>query len=346
MSKQRPLYDALVSNRSLATDAPIDTASEQMEQLLNEAIQLGAARYFAACRQRVAPFVRRHFRYPGAVQTNKHALGWDLLRAPLNLFWAPFYLLLMLLSWGVQRVGWHSLARWLGRVPAGMDTRVQDFLVRVCYQELLQRPLQTGDKDALREAIVLALEEKLALAGWASDADLTRLSGELQAKQLNRLIEEALDHYAVSRTATADIANSVISMLVGLFAFQKYTPGGLAVGLYMATLVAKWLAVDEFWAGPLLGQLYYAIIPATPSASVTFVSIAITLVLLAIVACFSGLIIDPLQAIFGLHQWRLRRLIGHLEKDFQHKTNSRFRPKEAYIARLLDLIDAARMHLS
>ena len=47
--------------------------------------------HFDACRHRVTPFVTAHFRYPGAWDTNKRALGLDLIRAPANLMWAPFY---------------------------------------------------------------------------------------------------------------------------------------------------------------------------------------------------------------------------------------------------------------
>ncbi|MEH6577789.1 MAG: DUF6635 family protein [Amphritea sp.] len=310
-----------------------------VEKLLDAAIDEGSRRYFNDCRARVSPFVECHFRYPGALHTNRHAMGWDLLRAPLNLFWAPFYLLFMLLSWGCHRIGWTRIASLLKSMPAGLDTEVQDYLVSVSYRELLQRPIQEGDADGLHDAIVAALKKSLNVP------ELDKKTHEALSRQINKLVDEALDHYAVSRTASADIANSVISMLVGVFAFQKYTPGGLAIGLYAATEVAKGLAIDEFWAGPWLGQVYYTFVPVTPSATVTFASIAITLVLLAVVACFSGLIIDPLQALFGIHQWRLKRLISHLERDFKRKTDSSFRPKEPYLARVLDLIDAARTHL-
>jgi len=314
--------------------------TRDLENVLEQAVQEGSAQYFADCSARVAPFVRQHFQYPGAYQTNRHALGWDLLRAPLNLLWAPFYLSFMMLAWCCNRVGWRTVAGWLKRVPTGLDTKVQAYLVSVSYRELLQRPLVEGDKDGLKQAIHHALAQSLGVS------ELDKQTDKSLARKIDLLVDDALNHYAVSRTASADIANSVISMLVGAFAFQKYTPGGLAIGLYAASMAAKWLAVDAFWAGPWLGQVYYSVVTATPSASVTFVSIMLTLVLLAVIACFSGLLIDPLQAAIGLHQWRLKRLISHLEKDFRRQTGSSFRPKEPYLARLLDMIDAARTHLS
>jgi hypothetical protein len=314
--------------------------SAELDRTLDQAIEDGARCYFADCRDRVAPFVARHFQYPGAMETNRHALGWDLLRAPFNLFWAPVYLLLMLIAWGFRRIRWARLARWINRIPAGLDTQVQRYLVRLTYQELLQRPQDARARDGLKEAI----HRELATALGVTQLDEQK-NAELEA-QINGLIEEALNHYAISRTASADISNSVISMLVGAFAFHKYTPGGLAIGLYGAAILAKWIAVGEFWGGPWLGKIYYALVPVTPSASITLMSVGITLILLAVLACFSGVFIDPIQSALGIHQWRLKRLIDHLEKDFSRQTRSSFRPKEPYLARLLDLLDVARTHLT
>lgn len=322
------------------TNSTLPRSTDDLKPLLELAVQAGAKRYFSECRTRVEPFVKRHFQYPGAATTNRQALGWDLLKAPINLFWAPIYLGLMLVAWVCQRLGLQVLANWLWQMPAGMDTQVQRYLVQLTYQELLQRSAKAGEPDGLRDAI----HQELALRLGVSELD--EAQNRQLAEQIDALVEEALNHYAVSRTASADIANSVISMLVGAFAFHKYTPGGLAVGLYAASILAKWVAIDEFWGGPWLGEIYYALVPVEPTLSITLASVGMTLMLLAVLACFSGLLLDPLQAWLGIHQWRLNRLLKHLEKDFELKTRSSFRPKEPYLARLLDLLDVARTHLT
>ena len=71
----------------MTTAAP--PAHQLSEVAIERAIQAGIARYFADCRARVPAFIDRHFHYPGAIATNRMALGWDMLRAPINLLWAP-----------------------------------------------------------------------------------------------------------------------------------------------------------------------------------------------------------------------------------------------------------------
>jgi len=246
----------------------------------------------------------------------------------------------MLLAWSCKRLGWGGLGRKLGRAPLGLDTRVQAYLVTVTCRELLQRPLVPGDPDGLKAAIEQAIAQQICLM------DLDERFDDGLARKIDLLVEEALNHYGVGRMASADIANSVISMLVGAFAFQKYTPGGLAIGIYSAAVVARWLAVDNFWAGPWLGQWYYSLVPVAPGFAVILACVLLSLTLLAVTACFSGVLLDPLQAAVGLHQWRLKRLIDHLEKDARLRTSSSFKPKEPYLARVLDLIDMARTQIA
>ena len=50
-----------------------------------QAVAQGAGTYFAERRARVSPFVRAHFSLPGTLALHRAALGWDILKAPLNL---------------------------------------------------------------------------------------------------------------------------------------------------------------------------------------------------------------------------------------------------------------------
>lgn len=317
-------------------------------QQLQQALSRGAARYFDECREKVPGFVATHFNLPGAWHTNKHALGWDLLKAPLNLFWAPLYLLLCLLGFVCRRIGWSRAAKILARTPGGLSTQVQRNLTRwICY-ELLQQPSVSRHSDQLTHCMLEELEDLAAQQGWDP-----RQLPELQ-QALAPVVTDALKQYAITRTASSDITNSLLSTVIGAFAFQKYTPGGLAIGFSVAALMANELAAKEFILGETLGSVYYSIFPASPSFSVTAGSMVAVLTLLATFASLSGLLTDPLQSGFGLHQRRLNRLLDHLERDLQDELSSQFggpgqgsyRPKDQYLARLMDLIDAAKSHLT
>ncbi len=301
-------------------------------QALEAAIQRGAANYFAACRGRAEDFSDRHFRFPGAWQTNRIALGWDLLRAPLNLLWAPIYLLLQLLAWTCQRLGMVTLAKLLDSAPGGLTTDVQRQLAAWCNSELLQRPEQPGEPDPLLAYIVEEIDSSLHAT---IDANAI-----LQA--LQPTLNDTLDQYALSRTATADISNTLSATLLGAFAFQKFTPGGVAIGLLLASIGAREIAVHNFPLGHTIGKLWYGWFPPEPSLAASVGITCLVLMLLASLASLSGLLSDPLLSALGLHQRRLYKIIDHLERNFSSHSQHRFRSGEHYLARLLDGVDAAR----
>ena len=120
------------------------------------AIDLGCARYFNQCRARVPVFVVHHFRYPGAWHTNRRALGWDMLRAPLNLLWAPFYFSFQCLAWLLQKARLGLPASLMRMLPSGLRTQIQTYLIERTEVELMQ----CGSADSsLRACIAEAIVE-------------------------------------------------------------------------------------------------------------------------------------------------------------------------------------------
>src|SRR5258708_11682004 len=68
--------------------------------------------YIATRRERIDPFVDRHFTVAGSLALHRRAIGWDLLRAPANLFLAGPALSVKLASWAAPRAGNYRLAAW------------------------------------------------------------------------------------------------------------------------------------------------------------------------------------------------------------------------------------------
>ncbi|BES70087.1 hypothetical protein RE428_11050 [Marinobacter nanhaiticus D15-8W] len=119
---------------STATSSGQDISEAEIEQATRSAIE----RYFDDCRGRIPTFIDRHFHYPGAIETNRQAIGWDMMRAPINLLWAPVYALACLVKFLVRkraRLKW--LYRLMDSVPAGFTTRVQQHISTLIQVELL-----------------------------------------------------------------------------------------------------------------------------------------------------------------------------------------------------------------
>lgn len=316
-----------------ATSSEPNISEAEIEQAIRSAIE----RYFEDCRARIPTFIDRHFRYPGAIDTNRMALGWDMLRAPINLLWAPVYALACLVKILVRkrpRLRWlHCLANC---VPAGFTTQVQQHISNLILKELLNN----GRTDLLLEDYLVEALKNVYARNTREPVDHQRFT-----RLIEPLVTEALSQYRVTRTASADITNSISCAVLGAFAFQKFTPGGIGLGVVLASMLAKAMAARDFILGETIGGWYYGLFPPEPSFAMTASVMIAVMALLAAFAALSGVISDPIQAVVCLHRRRLNKLLDHLERDLSLSTQSSFRPKDQYVARILDTFDMIRSGL-
>lgn len=318
---------------------------DPIQKVLDE----GARDYFSRCHHDVDGFVNKQFNCKGAWQTNQIAFGWDLVRAPLNIMWAPFYVLIQLALLAIKGFKFKSpfikkIITAIDKIPSGLTTDVQRQLAKRVMTQLLK--LNTDPTDPRPTRLDECISDHL-IKSFIDDSPSNELSDRrrLIIEQTKRSLKDTMNQYAITRMASADIANSLLSSLIGLFAFQKFTPGGLAIGFSVAALVAKKIAISDFVFGERAGALFYDWFPAQASLSVTVMSVLAVLVTLAIFASFSGLITDPIQAALGIHQRRLKKFIKHLETDYMAKSHGSFRPKDQYFARILELLDVAKTQI-
>ena len=307
------------------------------EAQVEKAIRLAVERYFDDCRARIPAFIDRHFHYPGAISTNRMALGWDMLRAPFNLLWAPVYALACVLKMLIPKSsGLRWLHRLANRVPAGLTTRVQQHISHLILVELLNN----GQEKPLLERYLL---EELEAVYQRYNCEPVN---HKQFKELiGPLVADTLSQYRVTRTASADISNSITCTVLGAFAFQKFTPGGIGLGVVLASMLAKTLAARDFILGETIGGWYYSVFPPEPSLATTAGVMLAVMAALAAFAALSGMIFDPIQAAVGLHRRRLHKLLDHLQRDITLHTQSSFRPKDQFVARILDTFDMIRSSL-
>ncbi len=71
------------------------------------------------------------------------------------------------------------------------------------------------------------------------------------------------------------------------------------------------------------------------------ITVALTMGVVASLSSFAGVLVDALQAALGSHRCRLKRLVDTFERRILG-ADADFQPRDAYFARLVDLVDAAR----
>jgi hypothetical protein len=304
-----------------------------------DAIVAEAARaYFDGCRTRVGPFVDRNFSTAGSARLHRHALGWDVLRAPANVALALPQVGLKLGAGLARGLGRRMAAEALGRRNILLDTAVVRELRWRIMTELLRQPCRDGDRasqdDGLAEAILAHPRVQAMLAEAGAAAAAREHDPGFRAR-----LEAALTEYAGTRAAAAEIATGLIALGTGAVAFQKATPGALALGPAIAGTLAQGSAIAGFPLGATAGGLWYGLFPAQASPLLVAGSTAGVLGLAAIATAFVGIVTDPVQRALGLHHRRLNALIDGLERAFTREDAAGFVAYDLYVARLLDLSD-------
>ncbi len=319
----------------------VNTSSMKIEQMRREsrpAFEKAVADYIQSRRRRVPEFVRKHFSFKGTLRINKKAFGEDLYKAPLNVAWTVPYLGLWASSPLLRKLRLGKLSDRIEALPPGFETRVQKEIIWLIYTELLELPCSQQGRVSHADALLAELLKQPEIASL-----LAGELGEIRSKSGNpgyrAALEKNLVEYSKSRTAAADLAGNIISLSAGFAAFGQTTPGALTAGGALANLIANQIAVSNFVLGPAVGGLYYSVFPAAASAGLAAATTGATIVALAALTSFSGIVADPLQARLGIHRRRLTKIIDCLEDRLNGNDESRLKIRDQYYARVFDLFD-------
>ncbi|MFV0408349.1 MAG: DUF6635 family protein [Paracoccus sp. (in: a-proteobacteria)] len=249
-------------------------------------------------------FIRARYGLAGTFALHREALGWDLMRAPLNVALSPIFLLTRLIGLLLIAIGQGRAGRWLnGR---------QIFLA--------------SDVGRRIEADLAAFMLRLDRKGLGPAAPPDTIRHEIAA-------------YAETRNAVADIATSILVLITGFLLFHRATPGVISLTAPLAEMQAHSTAVQDFLLGQRMGRVWYWAFPVDLAVWQVIATGVVLSMGAALVTTFSGLIADPVQLILGMHQRRLARLLKRL--DNPQASPSSGLAREHVLARLGDLSDAA-----
>lgn len=309
------------------------------DELAVEAIVADAIRqFFAERHQRVRDFVDRHFSLQGTLALHRKAIGWDIARAPLNLWMAVPQAGLMLAAAAARRAGAAKVAERLSSRQLLLRTAVADELSWLLETELLEMPARHGDRLSARDALAETILAHPRITE-AIRPMLEQLGARHDDPALRERVTQAIEAYGATRAAAAEITTSLFTLGTGAVTLQKVTPGAISLGPALAGALAQHAAVASFPLGTSLGTLWYGLFPVAPSA-VLAVGLTGGLVAVAtIAAAFAGIVADPVQRRFGLHERRLHKLLDTLEQQMTDPAASGFVAHEHYVARVMDLFD-------
>jgi len=311
--------------------------SDRAQRELADAIVRDAVpRYIASRYERVDAFVDRHFTFLGSLALHRRAIGWDLLRAPANLFLAGPALLIKFLAWMADYVGLRRTAGSLARCRIVVKTAVAGEIEWLVATELLEIPHHWRDRTSHRDALA---EIILADPRTAAQLEASLATSASADPQFSRRLATAVQDYVGSRTAAAEITTGFIAASVGALMIKQATPGLMTLGSALASMIAQQTAIAAFPLGTALGGLWYSLFPTTAGPELFATTTGCVLLSGALLAAFSGLLTDPLQRRLGLHRIRLERLLSRFGDDLCGEPARAVIMRDHYIARLVDIFD-------
>lgn len=252
----------------------------------------------------VARFVRDRYGPRGTLRLHRAALGWDLLRAPVNVLLSPVFLLTRLLAWLLSRLGAKRAGGWLAR----------------------RRVFLPSDMGRVIESDLLTLIADLDAQGIGPNAP----------PQATRRAAATL---AETRNAVSEITTSLIVLIGGWLLFNRATPGVISLAGPLAEIRAHATAVSDFLLGDALGRAWYWAFPVQLSPWQVILTGVALAVAGSLVTTFAGLIADPIQLWAGTHRRRVLRLLDRLDRAEAAPGIER----EHLLARAGDLSDAVLM---
>jgi hypothetical protein len=301
---------------------------ELASAIVHDAVQ----RYIESRRARIDAFVERHFTLAGSIALHRRALGWDLLRAPANLFLAGPALGVKLMAWAARRAGMEGLAGWLAGRRLLLETAIAREIEWLVATELLEIPCLRRDRVSYRDALaetILADERAAVLLVAPAGSD----------PEFRRRLAAAVESYLGSRNATAEIATGFVAAGLGALVVKQATPGLVTLSSALAGMLAQQMAIAAFPLGASLGGLWYSLFPAAAGPGLLAATTAGVFLGGAMLAAFSGVVTDPLQRRLGLHRGRLERLLRVLEADLCGEPGRNRLMRDHYVARLADIFD-------
>lgn len=297
-----------------------------------------ASAYFDDCRARVPEFVDQTFTFLGSVKLHRHALGWDVLRAPANALLSVPQVGLKVSALGARGIGRPRSAAWLERQNLLLETDVAREVRWRIVTRLLHQPHADGKRRSHRNGLAEAIMAHPRVVHLVEDAAAT-VGAHHDDLAFRKRVQEALTEYTGTRAAAAEITTALMTLGTGAVAFNQATPGAIALGPAVAASLAQKMAVASFPLGATAGGVWYGIFPAHASSALVAGSTAGLMGAAAVISAFAGVVSDPVQRQFGIHTRRLHALIDGLEASFTTENAQGFVAYDLYVARVMDLSD-------
>jgi len=306
--------------------------------IIEQAVKDGIKAYADSRRRNISPFIEEHFSFKGAWELNKCAFGKDLLRAPANLAWAPFYFAAKMGGAAAEKAGLDSVSEKLNKVEPGFRTDVEREVEWLLYSDFLELPIIEGERVCEKNALLTFILKEDGMASLLEDK-LLPFAGIGNDSDQRAKLEEKLSIYVNNRKDVAELTTTILGIAAGLSAHKGINMGAIGLGQATAVAITQQIAISNFFLGQTLGGIYFSYFPAAASIGLVVGATGGIAAAMGIVSAFAGVIADPAQKALGLHHKKLHSLVDAVENQLLGESNESYLLRDGLIARLLDFVD-------
>lgn len=239
--------------------------------------------YIQERRSRIPLFLAAHLDNRECVRIQKRHLLKDLIRNPINVFWAmPYFSIKKTLEIS-EKVGFDQAGNLLQKIPRSLKTDYQREIERLVMQDLFELP---------------ELEAKL-LGSCSPDF----------AKTLIKIIHLEIGQYCTRQNEVSDLLASGSIVLLSHLTFGDKSLDLFGLGSKIASKWAYKKAASNFFLGENLGRAFYRYSPPTPSDKNVFLFTTLVLLAFALMTTVIGVLSFPTQKRFGITSRQLHGLV-------------------------------------
>ena len=312
------------------------------QEIIIKAVENGIERYIRECRSKIPEFCEQTFSLSGAWEINKKAFGKDLLKAPANVVWTPFYFIGTGIGKGLEKLSMDKASKLFADLPAGFTTDVELEVQWRIYTQFIRLPYKQEEREFSDNRLleIILEDESLAPIMAQSMESISELTSDEEGKNL---LTERIFEYTDSRKAASELSSTLIGTATGYLTSKTLNFGAVGLGQSIAASAAYHSAVSSFALGNTLGAAFYSVVPVSASTGAIVISTGGVAAILGVVSAFAGVLADPIQHKLGLHEKKLHKLVDALEEQFKSNEQSSLDIKDGYAARVLDVLDFLTM---
>ena len=264
-----------------------------------QAVQTALDRYIESRQSRIEEFVAGHLDLRDCLAIQKRHLLADLVRNPVNAFWAIPSLSIRKGLEVSEKLGWAKASSLLPRVPQAFRTGFQMDVEKLIAQEIF------GVNDIGRSALARELEKEPGLKDQLTKNDFDELVGLAEAE-----LKSEIRSYCTKQNGFTDLVASTGVVLFADKTFGDRTLDVFGLGRKFASMWARKDAENGFFLGKSLGRAFYSVAPPPPPTTTqVFVTTTVAILLLALFSTAVSVLSYPVQTKIGFRRKQLDLLV-------------------------------------